>query len=211
MIENNIGNTWSNCRRVQIALEASGHYYWIVDEMEAAGHYPRLAHPLEAKKRMGKTSKKTDTVDANGLGILLRNGTLPKVWIPPAGLRDQRELLRLRMFLVQQRTRLKNRIQGALARYNIQIDSDVFGVEGRLRLAARLGEFPPHTRQSVELELVTMDFMEMQIEEVEKPLQEPMKVTAEADLLKTLPYVGRILSMLMILEIGRVIAKPAIA
>ena len=105
----------------QIALEAGGHYYWMVDEMEAAGHHPRLAHPLEAKKRMGKTGKKTDKVDANGLGILLRNGTLPEVWIPPAELRDQRESLRLRMFLVQQRTRLKNRIQGALARYNMQI------------------------------------------------------------------------------------------
>jgi transposase len=99
----------------QIALEASGHYYWLVDEMEGAGHHPRLAHPLEAKKRMGKTGKKTDKVDARGLGILLRNGTLPEVWIPPAVLRDQRELLRLRMFLVQQRTRLKNRIQGVLA------------------------------------------------------------------------------------------------
>ena len=31
-----------------------------------------------------------------------------------------------------------------------------------------------------------------------------MKVTAEADLLKTLPYVGRILSMVMRLEIGKV-------
>jgi transposase len=113
----------------QIALEASGHYYWIVDEMEAAGHYPRLTHPLEAKKRMGKTGKKTDKIDANGLGVLLRNGTLPEVWIPPAGLRDQRELLRLRMFLVQQRTRLKNRVQGALARYNVQIS----GVAKRVR------------------------------------------------------------------------------
>jgi transposase len=188
----------------QIALEASGHYYWIVDEMEAAGHYPRLGHPLEAKKRMGKPGKKTDKVDANGLGILLRNGTLPEVWIPPAGLRDQRELLRLRMFLVQQRTRLKNRIQGALARYNIQIGGDVFSVEGRLRLSARLGELPPHTRQSVQLELVTMDFMEMQIEEVEQLLQGLMDDTVEADLLKTLPYVGRILSMVMTLEIGRV-------
>src|SRR5689334_12789521 len=74
----------------QIAVEASGHYYWIVDEMEAAGHYPRLAHPLETKKRMGKTSKKTDKVDAIGLAMLLRNGTLPGVWIPPAKLRDQR-------------------------------------------------------------------------------------------------------------------------
>jgi len=51
----------------------------MVDDMEAAGHHPRLAHPLEAKKRMGNTSKKTVKVDAGGLGILLRNGTLPEV------------------------------------------------------------------------------------------------------------------------------------
>src|SRR5437879_8433631 len=133
-----------------IALEASGHYYWMVDEMEAAGHHPRLTHPLEARKRMGKTGKKTDKLDANGLGILLRNGTLPEVWIPPAGLRDQRELLRLRMFLVQQRTRVKNRIQGALARYNIQISgvTDVFGVEGRQLLGQRLGELPAQEEPS---------------------------------------------------------------
>jgi hypothetical protein len=70
---------------------------------------------------MGKTGKKTDKVDAKGLGILLRNGTLPEAWIPPPELRDQRELLRLCMFLVQQRTRFKSRIQAALARYNIQL------------------------------------------------------------------------------------------
>jgi transposase len=201
----------------QIALEAGGHYYWMVDGMEAAGHHPRLAHPLEAKKRMGKTGKKTgkktDQVDATGLGILLRNGTLPEVWIPPAELRDQRELLRLRMFLVRQRTRLKNRIQGALARYNIQLAgvSDLFSVEGRLRFGTRLGEFPQHTRQSVELELVTLDFLEVQIEDTEQRLAELMKVTAEADLLKTLPCVGRILSMVMTLEIGRVERFPSAA
>lgn len=196
----------------QIALEASGHYYWIVDEMESVGHNPRLVHPLEAKKRMGKTGKKTDKVDAKGLGILLRNGTLPEVWIPPAELRDQRELLRLRMFLVQQRTRFKNRIQGALARYNIQLAvQDVFGAEGRRRLGMRLAELPQHTRQSVELELVTMDFVEIQIEEVEKRLEVIMRASAEADLLKTLPYVGRILSMVMALEIGRVERFPSAA
>lgn len=196
----------------QIALEASGHYYWIVDEMEGTGHHPRLTNPLEAKKRMGKPGKKTDKVDANGLGILLRNGTLPEVWIPPARLRDQRELLRLRMFLMQQRTRLKNRIQGALARYNIQVAArDVFGVEGRQQLGKRLGELPEHTRQSVQLELVTLDFVEIQIEEAEKRLEVIMQATAEADLLKTMPYVGRILSMVMTLEIGRVERFPSAA
>jgi transposase len=109
------------------------------------------------------------------------------------------------MFLVQQRTRFKNRVQGALARYNIQLSmSDVFGTEGRRQLGVRLPDLPPHTRQSVEVELVTLDFMESQIEKVEKELDVVMQVNAEADLLKTLPYVGRILSMVMALEIGSV-------
>ena len=46
-------------------MEASGHYYWMVDEMEAAGHHPHLTPPLEAKKRMGKTCKKIDKLDTN--------------------------------------------------------------------------------------------------------------------------------------------------
>jgi len=108
------------------------------------------------------------------------------------------------MFWVPQRTRLKNRIQGALARYNVQTGTrEVFSVEGRLNLGRRLGELPTHTRQSVELELTTVDFLEVQIEEVEKHIEEIMQVPVEADLLKTLPCVKRILSMVMTLEIGR--------
>src|SRR6266849_1990282 len=93
----------------KFAVEASGSYSWLVDEMERAGHHPKLANTLEAKRRMALT-KKTDKLDARGLAILLRNGTLPEVWIPPRELRDQRELLRLRIFLVHLRTRVNNRI-----------------------------------------------------------------------------------------------------
>ena len=82
-----------------IAVEASGSYGWLVDEMERSGHRPKLCNPHEAKRRMGLTHK-TDKLDAKGLAILLRNGTLPEVWIPPSELRDQRELLRLRIFLI---------------------------------------------------------------------------------------------------------------
>jgi hypothetical protein len=61
-----------------IAVEASGSYSWLVDEMERSGHRPKLCNPLEAKRRMALT-KKTDKLDAKGLAILLRNGTLPEV------------------------------------------------------------------------------------------------------------------------------------
>ena len=123
-----------------IAVEASGSYSWLVDEMERSGHHPRLCNPLEAKRRMGLTNK-TDKLDARGLAILLRNGTFPEVWIPPGELHDQRELLRLRIFLVRLRTRVKNRIHGTLARYNIQVPgADLFGVQARLELGAwRIG------------------------------------------------------------------------
>jgi len=194
-----------------IALEASGSYSWLVDEMERAGHRPRLANPLEAKRRMALT-KKTDKLDARGLAILLRNGTLPEVWIPPGELRDQRELLRLRIFLVRLRTRVKNRIHSTLARYNLQISgADLFGVEARLQLGARLPELPVHSREAVEQELATLDFLEIQIESAEKRLAAIMKVSVEADLLKTLPCVGKILSMVLMLEIGRVDRFPTAA
>src|SRR5258708_17815317 len=136
-----------------IAVEASGSYGWLVDEMEGAGHRPKLANPLEAKRRMALT-KKTDKLDAKGLAILLRNGTLPEVWIPPSELRDQRELLRLRIFLVRLRTRVKNRIHGTLARHNVQVPgADLFGVAARRELHARLPELPDHNREATERDL----------------------------------------------------------
>lgn len=164
-----------------IAVEASGHYSWLVDEMERAGHRSKLANPLEAKRRMALT-KKTDKLDARGLAILLRNGTLPEVWIPPSELRDQRELLRLRIFLVHLRTRVKNRIHGTLARHNVQVPgADLFGVEARLRLGTRLLELPVHSREAVVQELATLDFLEAQIESAQQRLDAIMMVSVEAD------------------------------
>jgi len=59
-----------------IAVEASGSYSWLVDEMERSGHRPRLCNPVEAA--YGLDQKKTDKLDARGLAILLRNGTCRK-------------------------------------------------------------------------------------------------------------------------------------
>src|SRR3984885_15187156 len=191
-----------------IAVEASGSYSWLVDEMERCGHHPRLCNPHEAKRRMGLTNK-TDKLDAKGLAILLRNGTLPEVWIPPSELRDQRELLRLRIFLVRLKTRVKNRIHGTLTRYNVQVPgADLFGVAARLELSTRLPELPEHSREAIEQELATLDFLETQIESAEERLEAIMRVSVEADLLKTLPCVGKVLTMVMMLEIGRVDRFP---
>jgi transposase len=81
--------------------------------------------------------------------------------------------------------------------------ADLFGVAARMQLGARLPELPLHSREAVEHELATLDFLEIQIKSAERRLEAIMKVSVEADLPKTLPCVGKILSMVLMLEIGR--------
>jgi transposase len=188
----------------QIALETSGCYYWMVDEMEQAGHRPRLAHAFTAKRRM-EGRHKTNEKDARGLAMLLRNGTLPEVWIPPGELRDQREMLRWRMQLSRTRARIKNRIHGVLQRYNVAIaSSDLFGDGGRAELLSRSQELPPHSRESVIEQLQTVDFLETQIGACEQRLEKMLYPSVARDILDTLPCVGKILSAVLALEIGDV-------
>jgi transposase len=191
-----------------IALETSGCYYWIVDEIARAGHHAHLAHATTAKRRM-EGRHKTNDRDAGGLAMLLHNGTLPEVWIPPAELRDQREMLRWRMWLSHTRTRLKNRMHALVQRYNVRVEaSDLFGDGGRAELLSRREEVPPHSRESRIDQLQALDWLETRIKESEKQLKTILYPSVERSLLDSLPCVGPILSAVMALEIGDVKRFP---
>jgi transposase len=159
---------------------------------------------------MGQINK-TDKLDARGLALLMRNGTLPSVWIPPGELRDLRELPRTRMAQVGVRTMLKNRIHAALAKYAIEIRevSDIFGSSGRQILEKRLVELPPQTRRSVEAQLTLLDQVEEHIRESEDQIKVIIDQTPEMKRLMSMPGVGKILSIVIALEIGDVNRFPS--
>lgn len=188
-----------------VAVECVGNWYWIVDEIEAAGFVPRLVDPRKAKLMMGMVNK-TDKLDARGLNRLQRAGTLPTVWIPPAVVRDQRDIPRTRMVLVRQRTQLKNRIHAALAKYAIQVEEveDLFGKKGREILSAALGRLPPATALTTERSLAQVDCLGNEIDCLEKRMGELFAETEEIRLLRTLPGVAAILSVVIALEVGDV-------
>ena len=192
-----------------IAIESTGNWYWLLDEMEKAGHRPSLVHAGKAKLMMGQVNK-TDKLDARGLAILARNGTLPAVWIPPGELRDQRELPRMRMVLVSIRTKLKNRIHATFAKYGIMFEevSDLFGRKGRRLLEQALDELPPETRHSVEEQLQLVDQVEQSISEAEKRISDVIKEDHNLQLLKTKTGVGPILAITIALEMGDVNRFP---
>jgi transposase len=171
--------------------------------MEKAGHIPILVNAGKAKLMMGNINK-TDKLDARGLAVLSLNGTVPAVWIPPGELRDQRELARMRIFLVHIRTGLKNRIHATFAKYAITFQevSDLFGIRGRKLVEKRVVELPPETRNSVKEQLQLLDQLQRQIDSVEERIRQIVKVTPEMQLLMSLPGIGAILAILIALEIG---------
>jgi transposase len=171
-----------------IAVETVGNWYWMVDETQQAGHQPRLAHARKAKLMMA---------------TLLRNGTLPEVWIPSREIRDQRELLRLRMTLVGIETRLKNRVHAILAKYALRFEvADVFSQKGRRLVLEHLEGLPEETRRVVRQHLELLESTERQKKVTEQRLQAIVQQRDDVELLRTLPGVGWILATVLALEIG---------
>jgi len=188
-----------------VAVETIGNWYWIVDEIEQAGKVPRLVHARKAKLMLGSINK-TDKLDVRGLNRLQQTGTLPTVWIPPAGLRDQRELPRTRMVFATARTRLKNRIHSVLDKYGFQDQftgvSDIFGAGARPRLEGCIQQLPPQAAYTSDLLLEQLEAVQETIQALEQRMAEVFKPTAELELLDTLPGVGLILGVVLVLEIG---------
>jgi transposase len=192
-----------------VAVETVGNWYWLVDEIEAARMVPRLVHARKAKLMSGMINK-SDKLDARALNRLQRTGTLPTVWIPPAEVRDQRDLPRTRMVLTRTRTRLKNRIHATLAKYALTVTdvSDLFGQRGRALLAAQLGQLPPHTRFATERLLEELDEVETHVGQFEDRMRQVFTQTPELQWLMTLPGVGFILGLVILLEVGDVHRFP---
>lgn len=188
-----------------VAVEATGNWYWIVEEIEQAGCKPLLVHPRKAKVMLGCINK-TDKLDVHGMNRLQRTGTLPTVWIAPPEIRDLRELPRTRMFLSRQRARLKNRIQATLTKYALEVRgySDCFGRGGRQQMDERMLLLPPQARWVTRDLLGELDLVEQQLDAQEKRIRTLVKESPAMRLLKTEPGVGDILAVVIAMEVGNI-------
>lgn len=129
----------------QVVMEASGQYWkpiWYV--LEDRGFELLLVNARHVKILPGR---KTDVADAAWLAELLEHGLLRSSFVPPAAIRELRDLTRYRKRLIQQHSAECQRVQKALQDAGIKLDSvasDVLGVSGRAMLRALVaGERDP--------------------------------------------------------------------
>ncbi|MCL4466801.1 MAG: IS110 family transposase [Chloroflexi bacterium] len=185
-------------------------WYWIVDEIEAAGCLPLLTHAAKAKLMMGNVHK-TDKLDAQGLATLLYLAKLPSVWIPPADIRDERELPRTRMTFAKHRTMLKNRIRSTLGKYALALetDSDIFTGKWRPHLESLLEQLPPETERCMRQQLQILDALTLHIQQLEARIVDRLEVTPTMQLVQSVPGPAKVLAIVIDREVGSVERFPS--
>jgi transposase len=83
-----------------------------------------VVNPADIPSTGKEKSVKTDPTDSRKLARELENGNLKPIYIPNISAEELRSLMRLRFRLVQNQTRLKNRIKGLLHNYGIPIPKE---------------------------------------------------------------------------------------
>src|SRR4051794_16288318 len=103
----------------KVAVEATANTWAVVELLRPFVAEVVVGNPLQIKA-IAQAKVKTDKIDAEVLAHLLRCDYLPAVWHPDAGTFRLRQVTHLRAALVHDRTRLKNRIHGALTQLLIK-------------------------------------------------------------------------------------------
>lgn len=181
-------------------LEAGWNWGKLFDLLEELGFNPKLANPLKVRLIAGSFIK-TDRRDALALAQLLRMGWIPEVHVPSRAIRDQRNLLRQRAWLVRHRTGIKNRIHSILDRNHLEPPEavDLFGARGKAWMSGVALRKPDNMLLKAHQDL--MAGIQTQIKDAEAWIDEAMEDHPDLEILMSLPGTGKLLGALMALEI----------
>ncbi|MGH9225315.1 MAG: IS110 family transposase [Acidimicrobiales bacterium] len=103
----------------------------MAEEIVAAGFEAHVAEPADTQAARGrKKHAKTDRSDARLIRELLHSGELPESWIPPEGVLEWRERVRLYKTLLDQRRMWIQRIHVELSQHGVSLP------EGQISSAA---------------------------------------------------------------------------
>ena len=132
----------NNCK--DVCMESSGKYWIPVWNILEPTCKQVIAHPKYVKAIRGK---KTDKKDAKWIADIFKHNLVSGSFIPPADIRQLRDLTRYYRKLVGFNTGEKNRAQNCLTVSNIKLDdvfTDVFG-KSATAIVKRLLEHPDET------------------------------------------------------------------
>jgi transposase len=165
-------------------VETTGSWYWIADLLREHGAELKLAHASKVQA-ITAAKVKTDHVDALTLLTMLRLNLVPEAHVISPELRELRDLLRMRLRLIEKRTSSLNSIARLLEKYNRA------SVEALPELAQVQAAF--HRGQ--------ISLLTVQLKALEKRLYDVLKKNPTVKRLRRIPGIGRLNAWTLYLEI----------
>jgi transposase len=182
-------------------MESGYNHQHIYDVLKEKGHDVKVAHPLLVKA-IAYARVKTNKVDARMLADLLRADMIPEAYVPGKDVREVRDLVRRRHYMVKLRTMLKNKAHAELAtRWITYSGTDVFTENGKTFLRSL-------SIDAVNDYLDTIEFLSRKLREMDEKVREVAESDNYAKLLVTIPGVGYYAALLISSEIADIDRFP---
>ncbi|MBU0676348.1 MAG: IS110 family transposase [Proteobacteria bacterium] len=186
---------------VGIVVESTFNWYWLVDTLMDNGYEVHLANPAGMQKDKG-LKHSDDTHDAFWLARLLRLGILAEGYIYPKEWRPVRDLLRKRGHLVRLRTSLIKSLQGIISR------NCGHSLPGKKIKQVKVNHITPLLASQEDLAMSgaiskdCIDYLSKKIREIEVAVEGRVEIRKQFAGLQTVPGIGKILSLAIMLETG---------
>jgi len=191
-----------------VAVESTWNWYWLVDGLMDAGFPARLVNTSAVKQYEG-LKHTDDKHDARWLAHLQALGILPEGYIYPKEDRPVRDLLRRRMYMIQKRTAMLLAIRGAFEcrtgdRVNV---TDIKGwtdedVDTRIE--------DPLAALTITSLLEPVAVLSAQVKRLEDVARSRARRRPGHRCLQTVWGVGRLLSLVILYEVGEISRFPSV-
>ncbi len=183
-----------------VVVESTYNWYWLVDGLQENGYEVHLANPAAIQQYEG-LKYTDDKWDAFWLAHMFRLDILPEGYIYPKESRPVRDLLRRRLLYVKHRTAHILSLQSMITRN--------LGIRMSSREIKRLQEedieklFDSyHLKVMAKNSVAVIKFLKTITREIEKEVLSQVQLSPEFKMLQTIPGIGIILGLTIMLEVG---------
>ena len=191
-----------------VVVESTFNWYWLVDGLQEHGYRVHLANPSAIQQYEG-LKHTDDKWDSFWLAHMYRLGILAEGYIYPKEHRAVRDLLRRRLLFVRQRTAQILSLQSMISRNlgfkmsNNEIKKmkpedivQLFDCSNLVLMATN--------------SWATIEFLKHIIKGIEKRVKSQVKLRKEFEMLLTIPGIGNILGLTIMLEVGDIGRFPKV-
>jgi len=159
-----------------------------------------LSNPYHTKA-IAASKKKTDKIDAHILADLLRGGYISSCHVPKQKIVESRQLVRYRTKLVQTRTKIKNLIHSITLQNGIKISGTPF-TDMYINKLLHLQDY------RIDGYLKTIISINDRIAETDMRIKDAVKHDSNAQLLESIPGIGRFTALVISSEIDKIDRFP---